>query len=232
MPVNGERVQKIIAAAGLASRRKAEDLIRAGRVTVNGRRVELGARAENTDEVAVDGRPVERKNRRVTFMLNKPPGYLSTVSDPHGRRKVLDLLPDVPGLHPVGRLDLDSEGLLLVTTDGRLTQRLTHPRYEKEKEYRIWCTEGTVDAEALRQLRAGVQLEDGPAHVVRVARAPGGARLVIREGRKRQVRRMFAAVGCNVERLLRLRVGSLRLGDLPEGQWRRLSGDEQDRLLR
>lgn len=227
-----ERLQKIIAAAGITSRRKAEDLIRAGRVTVNGQRAELGATAGPSDEVAVDGRPVKRVTRRVTYMLNKPPGYLSTVSDPHGRRTVLDLLPAEPGLHPVGRLDLDSEGLLLVTTDGHLTQRVTHPRYGKDKEYRVWCTGGTPDARALQQLRDGVELEDGPARVVSIARAPGGARLVIREGRKRQVRRMFSHVGCDVERLLRLRVGSVRLGDLETGQWRRLSGDEQDRLLR
>ena len=227
-----ERLQKIIAAAGITSRRKAEDLIRAGRVTVNGHRAELGATAGPADEVAVDGRPVKRVTRRVTFMLNKPPGYLSTVSDPHGRRTVLDLLPAEPGLHPVGRLDLDSEGLLLVTTDGHLTQRVTHPRYGKDKEYRVWCAGGTPDARVLQQLRDGVELDDGPARVVSIARAPGGARLVIREGRKRQVRRMFDHVGCDVERLLRLRVGSVRLGDLETGQWRRLSGDEQDRLLR
>lgn len=225
-------MQKIIAAAGIASRRKAEDLIRAGRVTVNGRRVEIGASAGAHDEVAVDGRVIGRRSQRVTFMLNKPPGYLSTVSDPHGRRTVLELLPGIPGLHPVGRLDLDSEGLLLVTTDGRITQRLTHPRYGKDKEYRVWCTRGHPDARALQALRDGIELEDGPARAVSVARAPGGARLVIREGRKRQVRRMFSHVGYDVERLLRLRVGNLRLGDLPEGQWRRLSGAEQDALLR
>ncbi len=227
-----ERIQKVLAAAGIASRRKAEDLIRAGRVTVNGRIASLGDRTGPADELRVDGKPVTRNTSRVTFMLYKPPGVLSAVSDDRGRPTVIDLVPATDGLHPVGRLDLESEGLLLLTNDGALTLRLTHPRYGKDKEYRVWCEEGALSAAALRQLTEGVELEDGPARVVSAARAPGGARLVIREGRKRQVRRMLAAVGYRVERLLRLRVGDLRLGDMQPGQWRRLSGSETDALRR
>lgn len=230
--VSEERVQKVLAAAGVASRRKAEDLIRAGRVQVNGQKVELGATVGPADRITVDGKPVARQAAKVTYMLNKPPGYLSAASDRHGRKTVLELVPKVDGLHPVGRLDLESEGLLLLTNDGDLTLKLTHPRYGKEKEYRVWCSQGALNERALQQLRDGVQLEDGLARVKSVARAEGGCRLVITEGRKRQVRLMLRAVGYDVDRLLRLRVGNLRLGDLPEGKWRKLSGDETDALRR
>lgn len=223
-------MQKVLAAAGVASRRKAEDLIRAGRVRVNGERVELGATVGPADILSVDGVEVARNAGRATYMLNKPRGVLSAVSDSRGRQTVVELLPKVDGLHPVGRLDLDSEGLLLVTNDGDLTLRLTHPRYGKEKEYRVWCEQGAVDARALKRLVEGVELDDGVARMKSAARAAGGARLVLTEGRKRQVRRMLEAVGYDVERLLRLRVGNLRLGDLPEGGWRKLSGEEIDAL--
>lgn len=228
--MQGERLQKILAAAGLASRRKAEELIRAGRVSVNGRRARLGDRAAAGDEVLLDGQPVKRSQSLVTLLLYKPAGVLSAVSDDRGRKTVTELVPQAAGLHPVGRLDLDSEGLLLLTNDGDLTLRLTHPRYGKEKEYRVWCQEGAVSKQALARLLEGVELEDGLARAVKAAHAPGGARLVLREGRKRQVRRMLKAVGYEVERLLRLRVDQLRLGDLQPGQWRRLSGAEIDRL--
>lgn len=228
--MQGERLQKILAAAGLASRRKAEELIRAGRVSVNGRRARLGDRAAAGDEVLLDGQPVKRSQSLVTLLLYKPAGVLSAVSDDRGRKTVTELVPQAAGLHPVGRLDLDSEGLLLLTNDGDLTLRLTHPRYGKEKEYRVWCQEGAVSKQALARLLEGVELEDGLARAVKAAHAPGGARLVLREGRKRQVRRMLKALGYEVERLLRLRVDQLRLGDLQPGQWRRLSGAEIDRL--
>lgn len=227
-----ERIQKLLAAAGVASRRKAENLIRAGRVTVNGKVARLGESARPDDQLQVDGKPVSQPASHITYLLNKPPGILSSVSDDRGRKTVIGLVPPAQGLHPVGRLDLESEGLLLLTNDGDLTLRLTHPRYEKEKEYRVWTREGALTETALRKLRDGVELEDGTARVVSAARAPGGARLVIREGRKRQVRRMLKAVGHEVERLQRLRVGNLRLGDLQTGEWRKLSGDELDGLKR
>lgn len=230
--MQGERLQKIIAAAGIASRRKAEELIRAGRVSVNGRRAALGDRAGPNDEVLLDGQPVQRSQSLVTLLLHKPAGVLSAVSDDRGRRTVTELVPQAAGLHPVGRLDLDSEGLLLLTNDGDLTLKLTHPRYGKEKEYRVWCREGALSKQALGKLLEGVELEDGPARAVKAAHAPGGARLVLKEGRKRQVRRMLQALGYEVDRLLRLRVDQLRLGDLQPGQWRRLSGEEIDRLKR
>jgi 23S rRNA pseudouridine2605 synthase len=226
----GERLQKLIARAGVASRRKAEDLIRAGRVTVNGRVAQLGERARPDDDVRVDGRSIRRRVEHVTYLLNKPPGVVSTARDDRGRRTVLDLLPDVPGLHPVGRLDMDSEGLLLVTTDGDLTLALTHPRYGHEKEYRLWCQQGTVDPSALAALASGVELDDGPARGAIVTAAEGGCVLVLTEGRNRQARRMLEAVGYRVTRLLRIRQGPLRLGDLPSGRYRRLTERELARL--
>ena len=217
-----ERVQKILARAGVASRRKSEELIAAGRVTVDGQVAELGSKAGPDADVRVDGRPIDRRERHRTFALHKPAGVVTTADDELGRATVMDLVPDVPGLHPVGRLDLDSEGLLLLTTDGQLTLQLTHPRYEHEKEYRVWCAEGQLSNAAVRNLLAGVGLEDGPARAVAARPLNGGALLVLREGRNRQVRRMVEAVGSTVERLLRTRIGGLRLGDLEPGEHREL----------
>ncbi|HKI57101.1 MAG TPA: pseudouridine synthase [Trueperaceae bacterium] len=222
----GERLQKLLSRAGIASRRKAEGFIEAGRVTVNGRVAKLGDRAEPGDDVRLDGRPVPQQREHVSYLLNKPPGVVCSVSDEHGRRTVLDLLPDVPGLHPVGRLDMDSEGLLVVSTDGDLTLRLSHPRYGHEKEYRLWCEQGTVDKGALMRLRSGVELEDGPARALKARSVDGGCVLVLGEGRNRQARRMLEAVGYRVRRLRRTRLGSLRLGDLPLGHYRKLDEDE------
>jgi 23S rRNA pseudouridine2605 synthase len=183
-----------LARAGVASRRGAEALIAAGRVTIGGRRAVLGDRIAPDDELRVDGRIVESAAEHRTFALHKPRGVVTSAADERGRRTVLDLLPAVAGLHPVGRLDLDSEGLLLLTTDGELTLRLTHPRYGHAKTYRVWCLGGSPDAEALSRLRDGVLLDDGWARADDVRPAAGGAVLVLREGRKRQVRRMLAAV--------------------------------------
>ena len=228
----GERVQKLLSRAGVASRRKAEDLIRAGRVTVNGRVATLGQRARPDDDVRLDAQRVRVPHEHVTFLLNKPAGVVSTASDDRGRRTVLDLLPKLPGLHPVGRLDKDSEGLLLVTTDGDLTLRLTHPRFGHEKEYRLWCEQGTVDPAALATLASGVELEDGPARAAIASAANGGCVLVLTEGRNRQARRMLEAVGYRVTRLVRIRQGTLRLGDLQPGHYRRLTERELARLRR
>ena len=226
----GERVQKVLARAGVASRRAAETLIGAGRVRIGGRVAVLGDRVGPGDELRVDGRIVRAAGPARTFMLYKPVGVVTTAADERGRRTVLDLLPEVPGLHPVGRLDRDSEGLLLLTTDGDLTLRLTHPRYGHAKTYRVWCRGGSPTAEALARLRAGVTLDDGPARAERVRAVPGGAELVLREGRKRQVRRMFAAIDAPVERLLRTHVGALSLGDLRPGAWRELGPADLERL--
>lgn len=230
-PPEGERLQKRLARAGAAtSRRKAEELIRAGRVTVNGRTATLGQRAAAHDDVRVDGRLVQAPAEHATYLLHKPPGVVTTRSDPQGRPTVMKLVPDAPGLHPVGRLDLESEGLLLLTTDGELTLRLTHPRYRHPKRYRVWCAEGTVDARTLSALRRGVDLEDGPARADEAQPAEGGAILVVHEGRQRMVRRMLAAVGYRVTRLLRTHLADLSLGDLPRGAWRRVEGEELRRL--
>ncbi len=226
----GERVQKWLARAGLASRRAAEGLVRANRVSIAGRRAELGDRVAPGDEVRVDGHVIEAPSPARTFALHKPAGVVTSASDERGRATVFELLPRVPGLHPVGRLDRDSEGLLLLTTDGELTLLLTHPRYGHTKTYRVWCRGGTVAAGALARLRHGVLLDDGPARALQARPAPGGAVLVLREGRKRQVRRMCAAVGAPVERLLRTHVGALALGDLAAGEWRELAPDEVERL--
>ncbi len=216
----------------MASRRKAESLIEAGRVTVNGRVARLGERALPEDDVRLDGRRVAFRREHVSYLLHKPAGVVSSVSDERGRETVVDLLPGVDGLHPVGRLDMDSEGLLVVTTDGDLTLRLSHPRYGHEKEYRLWCREGTVRASALAALRAGVELEDGTARAVSARPADGGCVLVLAEGRNRQARRMLAAVGYQVTRLLRTRLGPLVLGDLEPGAYRRLAPEEVERLKR
>ena len=227
----GERLQKVLAGAGVASRRKSEDLISSGKVTVNGTRAELGMRVSPNDEVRVSGELVERKKTQddVTYAFYKPVGVLSSSSDDRGRKTVIDFLPEVPGLHPVGRLDLESEGLLLMTTDGDLTLQLTHPRYEHEKEYRVWCDKA-VPGEVLRRLEQGVNLKDGPAKAIRAHRAEGGCVLVLGEGRNHQVRRMLAAFRLNVTRLKRTRVSGLRLEGLKSGEYRLLEAKDLARL--
>jgi 23S rRNA pseudouridine2605 synthase len=227
------RLQKYLADCGVASRRSAEQLIAVGRVAVNGRVVvEQGVKVDpRTDEVTLDGRPVKQTADKVYLVMNKPVGLLTTSRDPWGRPTVLEMAPRLGRLFPAGRLDADSEGLLLLTDDGELANRLMHPRYGCEKEYRA-LVDGTPDQQALERLRGGIQLSDGrtaPAHV-EVAEAAGGGRQWIRvtlhEGRKRQVRRMLAAVGLSVKRLQRVRIGPLELGRLPVGQSRPLSGAE------
>lgn len=233
-----ERLQKLIAAAGLASRREAERWIAAGRVTVNGRAATLGESADpERDRIEVDGRPLLVGERKYYVLLNKPAGYVTTLHDPEGRPVVTDLVREIPArLHPVGRLDLTTEGLLLLTNDGELTHRLAHPRHEVEKTYLV-RVRGLLSAAAQRQLERGVMLEDGltaPARVENV-RASGShtwLEITIREGRNRQVRRMCEAVGHPVSRLKRIRVAFLDLGDLPAGKYRFLSAEEVERLKR
>lgn len=233
-----ERLQKFLARAGVASRRAAEQLIREGRVAVNDRRVtEMGLKVDpGRDRITVDGRPIAPSEPRFYAVLHKPRGYLSTARDERGRPTVLELLPRVGRVYPVGRLDLDSEGLLLITNDGELTHRLLHPSHHVEREYHVLVA-GRLSAEALDMLRHGVLLEDGvtaPAEVDRLRPEGRGEwlRVVLREGRKRQIRRMLAAVGGRVQRLVRVRIDGVALGDLPPGRWRTLTPREIERLTR
>ena len=222
-----ERLQKILSARGVASRRAAEGYLSAGRVTVNGRTARVGDKADpERDEIRVDGRLLAEPARRTYVMLNKPRGYVTTLSDERGRKTVAELVTGCGArVWPVGRLDLDSEGLLLLTDDGALTQRLLHPSHEVEKEYRVWVA-GDVPA-ALPVLRGPMALDGVPLHPAEVREAgPGVLSVVIHEGRNRQVRRMCAAAGLEVRRLKRVREGALRLGSLPPGKWRFLTDAE------
>src|SRR5262245_24394401 len=233
------RLHKLIAEAGVASRRAAERLIAEGRVRVNGVAVaELGAHADPTrDRIEVDGRPRPRVERKRYVLLHKPRGFLTTRDDPRGRARVFDLVPDLGvRLHSVGRLDYDAEGLLLLTNDGDLTFRLTHPRHGVRRVYQVLVS-GRLGPDTLPALQRGVVLEDGPARVDR-ARVLGGdapagrhwVELELSEGRYREVKRLCRAVGLLVERLRRVTFGSLELGDLAEGQWRELGAVEVARL--
>jgi 23S rRNA pseudouridine2605 synthase len=229
-------LQKLLARAGVASRRHAEDLIAAGRVTVNGAVVrELGTRVDpSRDRVAVDGRPVARVEAQTYLALNKPLGVLTTATtadDPQGRQSVMDLVPRLPGLFPVGRLDADSEGLLLLTTDGEWAQRVVHPRYGCDKEY-VVDVDGSPSFGALAALRRPIELSSGEwstgVDVEVVRRFPEAIRLrvVLHEGRNRQIRRLFDWIEHPVRRLVRVRVGPVLLDDLRPGRWRYLTDAE------
>jgi 23S rRNA pseudouridine2605 synthase len=222
------RLGKFVASAGVASRRASEELIRAGRVTVNSETVTDPARdMTEADEVTVDGRPVRQPERRVVYALNKPTGIVSTARDPQGRPTVVSLIRDTARLYPVGRLDADSSGLILLTNDGQLAHRLTHPRFEVPKTYVAEVDNAPVREPALRALRAGVALEDGVTAPARVRRLrPGRVEITIHEGRNRQVRRMCEAVGHPVRALARVAFGPLRLGGLESGEYRALTDRE------
>jgi 23S rRNA pseudouridine2605 synthase len=226
------RLAKYLAHAGVASRRAAEELVRAGRVSVGGEVVRDPAReVDARSGVAVDGEAVTGVEERVVYLLHKPAGVVSTARDTHGRPTVVELVPAGRRLYPVGRLDVDATGLMLVTNDGELANRLTHPRYEVPRTYRVTVEGAPVREPALRALREGVELEDGltaPARVRRVA--DDTLELTIHEGRNRQVKRMCAAVGHPVRSLERVRFGPLRLGDLAPGEHRRLTAAEIERL--
>ena len=233
-----ERLQKILARAGLGSRRACEEFIAQGRVTVNGRIAQLGDKADPArDDIRLDGQRVKPAEAPVYIALNKPRFVLSTTESEDGRKTVRDLVPVPQRLFPVGRLDLESEGLMLLTNDGDLANKLMHPRYGHEKEYRVLVAR-RPDAHQLDALRHGVVLEDGtrtrPAEV-RVERMQGkGAwlRFVLREGKKRQIREMCRRTGLPVVRLIRIRIGPLRLGNLKSGEWRHLTPDEVAQLRR
>ncbi len=218
---------------GLGSRRACEELIAAGRVTVNGERAELGRRVDvAVDGVCLDGVPLPVAPGLVHYLLHKPAGVVTTAHDPQHRPTVLELVPDAPRVFPVGRLDADSEGLLVLTNDGELAQRLTHPSFGVEKEYLVEV-DGTPAPGALRRLRLGVDLDDGrtaPATVGVVA--PGVLRIVIHEGRNRQIRRMGEAVGHPVRRLVRTRIGPVTDDRLKPGTWRSLTPAEVRALAR
>jgi pseudouridine synthase len=231
-----ERLQKILAQAGIASRRHSETLITEGRVTVNGAVVTaLGTQADpEKDTITVDGRPVQLTAQKSYFLLHKPKGFLSTCFDPQGRKTVLELVPYAPGLHPVGRLDKDTSGLLLLTNDGSFTEALTHPRHGIRKTY-LAEVKGRPNAQAIETLRKGVKLEGGvtlPAQVEVVERRLDTTTLAItiREGRNRQVRRMAEAVGHPVVKLERVAIGDITGQNLPAGQFRPLSAQEVSRL--
>jgi 23S rRNA pseudouridine2605 synthase len=228
----GERLQKALARAGYGSRRASELLIDAGRVTVDGQVAILGQRVRPESQViCVDGKLAQTVENKVYFLLNKPFGVVTTASDPQNRTTVLDLVPSTIRIFPVGRLDMNTEGLLLLTNDGRLAHLLTHPSSGVAKEYLV-RVDGDPSPGDLRKLREGVELEDGitaPAQVSRVSE--GLIRMVIHEGRNRQVRRMCSAVGHDVTRLVRTRIGSLQDATLSPGASRQLSVSEVRKLM-
>lgn len=231
------RLQKILAEAGVASRRKAEELIAAGRVTVDGVTVtEMGFQTEPDRDIAVDGRPIYREDIR-TYVFYKPQGVVSTVTDPQGRPTVSDYFREVPlRLYPVGRLDYDTEGLLLMTNDGALTQLVAHPSHALEKTYRV-VVRGLLTEEELTRIQQGIPLEEGltaPAglQVLLRGRETMTLLLTIHEGRNRQVRRMFAALGYTVQNLRREREGNITLEGLRPGEYRRLTEQERAELTK
>lgn len=230
-----ERLQKVLAAAGIASRRACEELIAQGRVEVNGETASLGDKADRArDVVTLDGERVNVDPDLAYVMLNKPRGVITTADDPQGRPTVMDLINLPQRLFPVGRLDQDTEGLLLLTNDGELANTLTHPSYEVERVY-VALVVGAVRREVIAQLRAGVELEDGmarPRSVKQLEQEKGRSliEVVMTEGRKREVRRLLGAAGLKVERLARVAYGGVELGELRQGKWRFLTQAEIGRL--
>lgn len=225
----GVRLQKVLAATGWGSRRVCEELIAEERVTVNGEVAVLGRRVDaDVDRVEVDGAPIGVRPGLVYYLLNKPAGVVTTSKDTHGRPTVIELVPAEPRVFSVGRLDADTEGLLLLTNDGDLANRIAHPSHGVEKEYLAEVGGGAVSAGHLRQLRQGVELEDGMTAPAKVSQPePGLLRLTIHEGRNRQVRRMCDAVGHPVTRLVRTRIGPLLDRSLGPGEWRELTAAER-----
>ena len=231
--MNEIRLQKYLAEAGVASRRKCEELMLQGRVEVNGVQVtELGTRVNAEDVVKVDGKPVKQEGKKIYIILNKPVGYITTAKDQFSRRTVLDLIEGVnERIYPVGRLDYDTSGLLLLTNDGDLAYRLTHPSRETDKVYQVKIN-GNLNDGQIQALKSGIRLEDdfktSAAKIKIIERSETGSvvEITIHEGKNRQVRRMFEAVGHTVLKLKRISTGPLQLGNLEEGKWRYLTQDE------
>ena len=229
----GERLQKVLAAVGFGSRRTCEDLIAAERVTVNGEVAILGRRvdAEN-DLIEVDGAPIGVKPGLVYYVLNKPAGVITTSADTHDRITVLDLVPSEPRVFSIGRLDLETEGLLLITNDGELANRIAHPSHGVDKEYLAEVDGGEVAAGKLRMLRDGVELEDGVTAPAKVSQpSPGVLKITIHEGKNRQVRRMCEAIGHPVTRLIRTRIGPMQDRSMEPGAWREWTNDERNAMI-
>lgn len=233
-----ERIQKILAKAGMASRREAEKIILEGRVTVNGKVVQLGAKADpEKDHIKVDGKRIPRPEPKITLVLNKPRGYLSTVKDPKGRPTVMDLLGKIKWrLYPLGRLDFDAEGLLLLTNDGEIAYHLTHPKFSISRTYWVKI-QGVPGEKKLELLKKGIRLEDGvaKAHSVQILREReknSWIQITVTEGRTHLVKRLFAAIGHPVLKLKRIEFGPIRLGNLPTGHFRFLTPEEQEQLRR
>ena len=231
------RLEKFLAESGIMSRRAAKTCVSDGRVTVNGEYAQIPGThvSPDTDEVKVDGKPIQKKPKLIYLMLNKPSGYLSTRHDERSRPTVMDLVCDIPErIYPVGRLDMDTEGLLLMTNDGAFAHKLTHPSHEIEKTYIAWV-EGQPSQEAIDRLREGVMIENGktaPAKVVQIGSRTRHTqfRVVIHEGKKRQIRRMFGATQHKVISLKRVQIGSLSLGTLPRGKYRLLTQTQAQEL--
>lgn len=232
-----QRINRILSEAGIASRRKADDLIRLGRVMLNGRPLrELGAKAEwGKDSIRVDGKEIPKPAEKIYLMLNKPFGYVSTLSDPQGRPIVTDLLKDIPRVYPVGRLDFDSMGLLLLTNDGDFSFQLTHPKYHVPRTYKV-TIQGAMSEKEIDAIKQGIQLEDGfiKASSAAIISRQGGKtliRLTIAQGRNRIVRRIIEALGYSVVHLVRIGFGALELGNLKVGRYRMLEPEEVNELM-
>lgn len=229
------RVNKYLAASGIASRRESDKLIEEGRVTVNGKVVGLGTEINENDQVCVDGKPVNIKKNEY-YVLNKPKGYICSVSDEKGRKTVLDLMPQNAGrIYPVGRLDYDSEGLIILTTDGELAQHLTHPSNNVPKTYLV-KVEGHLTETDLNPIRSGIEI-DGyvtkkcKAHIVETNKDYTKAHITLYEGKNREIRKMFAAIGKEVSLLKRIKIGELSLRGLDRGEYRKLSKQEVEYLM-
>ena len=221
-----ERLQKVLARAGIASRRASEEMIQAGRATINGRTAALGDKVADSDRIELDGIPVLRDPNLVHYLLHKPRDVVSTASDTQNRQTVVDLVPSTIRVYPVGRLDADSEGLIILTNDGDLTHRLTHPSFGVPKEYLVHV-EGIPQRSAVRSVREGIQLDDGMTAPAQVSMPDQGLlKITIHEGRNSQVRRMCAAIGHPVVRLVRVRIGPITDSSLTAGSWRELTNEE------
>lgn len=231
----GERLQKILSARGVASRRKAEEMIQNGLITVNGVTAALGDTADpDTDEIRIDGRPLPKQERYIYLILNKPRGYVTTLSDEKGRPNAAQLVADCGArVYPVGRLDMDSEGLLLFTNDGAFANALMHPRHEVQKTYDVWVT-GYIPGAEVRLARPitldGYTIRPPKVKLLKAEGQKARFRVTIHEGRNRQVRRMCEAAGMHCTRLRRIQEGSVKLGDLPLGKWRSLTPEEIEKL--